>query len=78
MCLHAFHTPLALCEKPGFLWLMSLLHRIFFHMTGVGLTTGANEPFAPNAPRWIAVAWVITFRLGPKNRRTEVLVSALC
>ena len=32
MCLHAFHTPLALCEKPGFLWLMSLLHRIVFHM----------------------------------------------
>ena len=38
---------------------------------------GANEAFAPDAQRWIAVAWLITFRLGPKNKRTEVLVSSL-
>ena len=24
----------------------------------VGLTTGASESLAPDAPRWIAVAWV--------------------
>ena len=52
-------------------------HRVWLHISGVGLTAGANEAFAPDAHRWIAVAWLITFRLGPKNRRTEVLVSPL-
>ena len=52
-------------------------HRVWLHISGVGLTAGANEAFAPDAHRWIAVAWLITFRLGPKNRRTEVLVSSL-
>ena len=38
---------------------------------------GANEAFAPDAHRWSAVAWIKTRRLGPKNRRTEMLVSSL-
>ena len=38
---------------------------------------GANEAFAPDAQRWSAVAWIKTWRLGPKNRRTEMLVSSL-